>query len=225
MSESRQGTLQVSDRGVVFTLPRRYRLPVIRGGVTALVLTAAAASVAAISGTGYIPLAIVCGFAAACCAVAYAWQGRFRTVLTPDGITIRGYFSHFVPWAEVTGFAVHDAFAGLSLADDSRPAPPLYRDGGPSGTMPDPGASLGAPGALWEFGGGGRGGGGLRPPANSSRRRGRSTVRVVRRKGRRMLLRAPVVTSWQSDPEFGDKLRLLAQWHHQHAAPPPVAGT
>jgi hypothetical protein len=31
----------------------------------------------------------------------YVWRGRFRTRLTSDGIQIRGYFNHFVPWSDV----------------------------------------------------------------------------------------------------------------------------
>ncbi len=39
-----------------------------------------------------------------------------------------------------------------------------------------------------------------------------ATVRVSRRRGRSLLLRAPLVTSWQDDPEFQDKVRLIGQW-------------
>ncbi|HEX2320251.1 MAG TPA: hypothetical protein VHJ18_14820 [Streptosporangiaceae bacterium] len=35
------------------------------------------------------------------CLVAYLWQGRFRTSVTPDGIEIRGYFTHFIKWRDV----------------------------------------------------------------------------------------------------------------------------
>ena len=39
-----------------------------------------------------------------------------------------------------------------------------------------------------------------------------ATVRVARTSGRSLLLRAPLVTTWQSDPEFEDKVRLIHQW-------------
>ena len=39
-----------------------------------------------------------------------------------------------------------------------------------------------------------------------------ATVRVARTSGHSLLLRAPLVTSWQSDPEFEDKVRLIQQW-------------
>lgn len=37
---------------------------------------------------------------------AYFLHGQCRTVLTPAGIQIRGYFPRFVPWSEVAGFRV-----------------------------------------------------------------------------------------------------------------------
>ena len=48
-----------------------------------------------------------------------------------------------------------------------------------------------------------------------------ATIRVSRRGGRTTLLRAPLVTSWQDDPEFEDKARLIRRWWHDygHAAP------
>jgi hypothetical protein len=37
--------------------------------------------------------------------VVYIWRDRFLTRLTTDGIEIRGYFNHFVPWPEVRAIA------------------------------------------------------------------------------------------------------------------------
>jgi hypothetical protein len=37
------------------------------------------------------------------------------------------------------------------------------------------------------------------------------TIRVARRNGRSVLLRAPLVTSWQDDPGFDDKARVIGQ--------------
>jgi hypothetical protein len=40
----------------------------------------------------------------------------------------------------------------------------------------------------------------------------RATVRVVRVHGHRLLLRAPLVTAWQGDPEFEDKVQTIRRW-------------
>jgi hypothetical protein len=44
--------------------------------------------------------------------IAYLWRGRFCTRLTTQGIEVRGYFNHFVPWAEVTD--IRDGGRGAS---------------------------------------------------------------------------------------------------------------
>ena len=48
-----------------------------------------------------------------------------------------------------------------------------------------------------------------------------ATVRVARRNGRSVLLRAPLVTSWQDDPDFDDKARVIRQWWHDYGQGPP----
>jgi hypothetical protein len=142
-------------------------------------------------------VAALCGLAAAGYAVAYAWQGRFRTVLTPEGVSVRGYFNHFVPWSAVAGFAVRHHGAASSPPDDGEdPAPPMavYRS------------------SMRALGG--------------TRRTGPAplliTVQVVRANGHRLTLRAPAVTGWQGDAEFDDKVVLMEQWRRQYG-PPPLA--
>jgi hypothetical protein len=198
----------LSGREVVFTLDRGYRKPLLTRGSTALAVAVLAAVVAAL---GVIP-ALAWGVAAVFAAVAlcygarYALVGRFRTRLSPQGIEIRGYFDHLVPWSDVTGVEVTGVQAtGVILSG--------------------PGGRLGL--SVTEDDPSGRPGAGLdqqldRQDNDTSGFRSRmATVRVARAHGRRMLLRAPLVTAWQSDPEFGDKVQTIRQWWqaYNQAAP------
>lgn len=186
-----------SGREVAFRLDRGYRKPLVQRGALALVFGGLAAAAGTVLGPPMFIAAGLCGLAAAGYAVAYAWQGRFRTVLTPEGIRIRGYFNHFVPWSAVAGFTVHSHGAAQP-------------EGG-SGESPVQPIEV----------------------ARSSMRAGTSrnsrtpslliTVQVVRTNGHRRTLRAPVVSGWQSDPEFDDKVRLMEQWRRQYGAPPVTA--
>ena len=192
-------TPDLSGREVVFTLDRGFRKPLVSRGALLLVLAGLAAAVGTVLGTPMFIVAALCGLAAAGYAVAYAWQGRFRTVLTPEGIRARGYINHFVPWSAVAGFAVrrHGAAAALAGGSGESPAPPME-----------------------VFRASSRG---MRP---DTRRNGppslRVTVQVVRTNGHRQRLRAPAVTGWQSDAGFDDKVRLMEQWRRQYG-PPPLA--
>jgi hypothetical protein len=47
-----------------------------------------------------------------------------------------------------------------------------------------------------------------------------ATIRVARRNGRSVLLRAPLVTSWQDDSDFDDKARVIGQWWHDYGQGP-----
>jgi hypothetical protein len=120
-------TPDMSGREVVFTLDRGFRKPLVQRGVFALVLAGLAAAAGTALGTPMFIVAALCGLAAAGYAVTYAWQGRFRTVLTPEGVRARGYVNHFVPWPAVAGFAVRRHGAAAALADGSgeSPAPPM----------------------------------------------------------------------------------------------------
>ena len=57
-------------------------------------------------------------------------------------------------------------------------------------------------------------------PGDSPVKQRLATVRVARRRGRSVLLRAPLVTSRQHDPEFENKVRLLRQWWRDYGQGP-----
>lgn len=194
----------LSGRDVVFALSRRYRTPLITRGSIALVLAGLAAAIASIG----IAVDAAWGFAAAfgavalCYAARYAWTSRFRTRLSAEGIEARGYFNHVVRWPDVAGIEV----TGFNPPDQSRlPAAPYLRDSGAVSASYDsvrPGA--GELGWQWQM-------------ANSEPTAGYrsklATVRVARSgRRRRLLLRAPLVTAWSDDPEFGDKAQLIHRW-------------
>ncbi|HTT53486.1 MAG TPA: hypothetical protein VMH35_18995 [Streptosporangiaceae bacterium] len=146
-----------------------------------------------LAGSGLVPLitwaaAAVFGAGALLEAVRYVWQGRFRTRLTARGIEARGYFDHFIPWSEVTGIQ-----AGGTAVPDAEPAPIAGR---PWDSPARPPLSR------------------VTHPYEGGYRGKLASVRVTRRQGRSVLLRAPLVTSWQDDPQFGDKVQLLGQWQH-----------
>ena len=121
---------------------------------------------------------------------AYLWRRRFRTQLTAEGVQIHGYFNHFVPWRDVQGFEV----GGYG---DSRPL-----DGGY-----DVRVSVAGRGSYTRAAG---------RMASAGRRSRLGTVHLVRTSGRRMLLRAPLVTSWAPDPHFDQKSRQLQELSGQY---------
>ncbi len=51
-----------------------------------------------------------------------------------------------------------------------------------------------------------------------------ATIRVIRRQGRSVLLRVPVVTSAQPDPEFADQARLIGQCWQEYGQGGVVPG-
>jgi hypothetical protein len=202
MSAGSSGGTGLAGRDVVFALDRRYRAPLITRGAAALVLAGLAAAIA--SG---IAVDAAWGFAAAfgavalCYAVRYAWASRFRTRLSAEGIEARGYFNHFVRWPDVTGIEA----TGFNLPDQRRlPAAPYMGESGavsPSYDTVRPGA-----GQLrwqWQM---------ANPEPTAGYRSKLATVRVARSGRRRLLLRAPLVTAWSGDPEFGDKVQLIHRW-------------
>ena len=181
---------------VIFTPGRGYRAPLLRRAGFFLALTAIAAFLA---GSGVVPplawaASAFLGAAAVTQGTLYIWQGRFRTRLSATGIEADGYFSHFIPWSEVTsldigGFTVPDAEAAAitGMPWNSPVTQPLSR-------------------ATFNFEGGYRG--------------KLATIRVVPRNGRSVLLRAPLVASWQDDPGFDDKARVIRQWWHDYGQGP-----
>lgn len=188
-----------SGREVLFTLARGYRKPLILGGVRALVFAVIFAFVASfgIAPVVFWVVAAVFGAFALLYAIRYVWAGRFRTRLSAEGIEIRGYFSHFVPWQQVTGLEVtgHTAPARSGV-----PRAP-YLSG--TGQVNTGYATVRSSGRLGRPG---------RRSSTAGYRGKLFTVRVARSSGHSLLLRAPLVTAWQSDPQFEDKVRVIDQW-------------
>jgi hypothetical protein len=206
----------LSGRDQVFRLDRGFRKPLVTRGSTALAVAVLAAvlavlGIAADAAWGFASLfgALALGYAA-----RYVWAGRFRTRLSPEGIQIRGYFDHFVPWQDVAGLTVN----GSDVPEQARlPAEPYQTASGAVSARYDsvrPGA--GQLNWTWQ----------LMNQADSTAgyRAKLATVRVTRTRGRPLLLRAPLVTAWQSDPDFEDKVRAIQRWWHAYGhgtvAPP-----
>jgi hypothetical protein len=215
MTAGATGQDGLSGRDVVFRLDRGFRRPLVTRGSTALAVAALAAVVAAL---GVIP-AFSAGVAAAFVALAlgyavrYVWVGRFRTRLSAEGIEIHGYFDHFVPWRDVTGLDV----AGFSLPASTRlPAEP-YQTGSGAVTAGYDSVRPGAGQLQWQWNMAGQ------AESTSGYRARLATVRVARAHGHHLLLRAPLVTSWQSDPRFGDKVQTIHQWWQAYGSGPAAA--
>lgn len=180
---------------VVFTPGRGYRAPVLRRGTVSLVITGAAVLLATAGVLSVLTwsAAVIFGLSTLLQAILYLWRGRFRTRLSPQGIEARGYFDHFIPWSDVASLDV----GGVR----ELPADASAIGGTPwNSPVKRPWVMYGSEGGY---------------------RARLATIRVVRRSGRATLLRAPVVTSWQDDPQFEDKARLISRWWHDygHAAP------
>jgi hypothetical protein len=197
MSASSAGGTGLSGRDVTFTLDRGYRKPLVRRCAVSLVFAiifALCASSAIVAGLMW-PLTAVSGAAALFYATRYVWAGRFRTRLSAEGIEIRGYFNHRVPWSNVAGFET----GGYDAPKQSlTPASPYLN---PSGGIDTSYATV----RLRRM----RAGQGNSTAGYRARL---ATVRVNRTRGHSLLLRAPLVTAWQSDPEFEDKVRLIHEW-------------
>ena len=163
-------------------------------------MLAVAVLAAVVAGLGMIPafawgVAAVFAALSLCYAGRYMWAGRFRTRLSPRGIEIRGYFDHFVPWSEVTGVDVTGTEAtGLVLSGSGGRRGLHVTEADPSGQHQLPEQVAGQDASTGGF------------------RRKLATVRVARAHGHRLLLRVPLVTAWQGDPEFEDKVATIRQW-------------
>jgi hypothetical protein len=174
----------LSGRDVVFTLDPGFRKPLVGRGIAALIATVPMLLLGLLTAAaGFFSTFIwfwvaVTGAAALDYWVRYFWVGRFRTRLSPEGIGIRGYFNHFVPWVEVIGMEVTGYDEPTNLGRDT--ADRYFN------------ATGGVRAKLY-------------------------TVRLVRAgHRRRMLLRAPLVTAWQSDPEFTDKVDTIRDWYRTY---------
>jgi hypothetical protein len=175
----------VPGNALVFSRDRAARMPSLRRAATAVVLAGIAAAAGAGLGRPMFVIAGVLGLGAIGCVVSYVWQGRFRTVLTPQGLQLHGYVSHFIPWHEVAGFRVRHGQAGAGSGRDD--AGPYEHIDSARPRMPD----------------GGRQTGGPQPHV---------TVQVLRTGGRRLALPAPVVGGRAGDYQFTDRLRQLEEW-------------
>jgi hypothetical protein len=139
-------------------------------------------------------LAWLTGALAVVFGVTYLWRRRFVTRVTSRGIEARGYVNHFVAWDDVAGLQV-----GGSSAADARPdasqAGQQYVRATMRGTTVVSGAG------------------------SSGRQARLATIKVARVSGRRLLLPAPIVTGWASDPGFDDKARQLQELCHRYGHP------
>ena len=141
----------------------------------------------------FIIATIVFGLLALYHGVAYCWRRRFRTRLTTRGIEIRGYFNHFVPWDDVRSIEVGGYGASRRIDDDL----PVRR--------------VTTIGSYRKSGG---------RTGNTGRRARLGVVYVIRARGRKVLLRAPLVTSWAPDPYFEQKARQLQELSGQYGTRP-----
>jgi hypothetical protein len=168
---------------VEYRLSRRYRRPMLTRFAFMVVLTV----ICIVSGLKSLEfVAYPAGALAVIFGVMYLWQGRFVTRVTSRGIEARGYFNHFVPWHEVRDIEVDSWSAGRLAADE------------------DYGSQMYASASSW--------GRGVRMSRASPNRMGRiASIKVVRANGSKLLLRAPLVSGWASDPDFDDKAKQLQQ--------------
>ncbi|HSZ47148.1 MAG TPA: hypothetical protein VK823_17550 [Streptosporangiaceae bacterium] len=193
-----------SDLRVEFALSRRFRrLWLIRfilaSGVTALIVAADLLHSGRRASPPLVVMEMLVGLAAVYNGVVYAWRRRFRTRVTSLGIEIRGYLNHRVPWKDVRAIQV----------------------GGYGDSVPlDFGVGFAA---------GGQPGGYYRSRRltglTSGRRARLGTVHVICASGRRLLLRAPLVTSWAPDPYFTAKAAQLQQLFDQYQRAHPRYAT
>ncbi len=186
---------------VVFSRDRATRLPLLRRAVAAVFFAGLAAAASTLLGPPMFIVAGVLGLGALGGAVSYAWKGRFRTVLTPQGIELHGYVRHFIPWHEVAGFRVkHGQEGARSGQDEVDPAEQVEIFN----------LWLRKPGLVPY------GGHQTAPP------RPHVTVQVVRSSGQRMVLPAPVVSGPAGDPQLGDKLSQLEAWRQRYGPQTPA---
>jgi hypothetical protein len=197
MSAGSVGGTGLSGRDVVFTLDRGYRRPLVRrcGASSVFAVIFAFCASSGIAAGLMWALAAVFGATALLYAARYVWIGRFRTRLSAEGIEIHGYLNHRVPWSDVAGFET----GGYNAPKRSlTPATPyLTRSGAIDTSYPTVRRRRGRAGQV---------------NSTAGYRSRLATVRVTRTSGHSLLLRAPLVTAWQSDPEFEDKVRLIHQW-------------
>ena len=185
---------------LVFKRPRSSRKYLLTRAVTALVLAVLVVVAGDLQPHVQVIAGYLIGLVAVGNAAAYALGGLFRTVLTNEGIEVRGYAHRVIPWSEVRAFRVRGLDRPELLQPDSGSAGEI----GPRRLVAGSGPSW-AP--QWD-----------RTALRSQRTRPRRvTVEVVRTNGRRVVLPAPIVAGPDGDSEFSDKVRQMEQWRQQWA--------
>jgi hypothetical protein len=178
---------------VVYTLPAEFRRPIRVRCVGLLIVSAVLYASGRGAGLASLTslIALVTGPLGLFYGLIYLWRGRFRTRVTAEGIEIRGYFNHFLPWREILGVEVRGYGPSMRI-DDNYHSSYLRRSIGDR-----------APSVSVDI-------------SPSDRAARLATVRVVRANGSRCLLRAPLVPEWASDPQFDDKVRQLQKLCQQY---------
>ncbi len=182
-----------------YRLAPQYRRPCLARFIVAGVFTGVLAFAVAEKGNpGLLSVASLVGIAALYNGVMYIWRARFRTRVTTHGIEIHGYFNHFVPWAEVK--AIHEEGYGQSQPLDAGYDVRYVQYG--TGSRP-----------AFRRGSG-------RMGSTTGRRARLGVIRIIRRRGKGMMLRAPLVTAWAPDPYFSDKLGQMQALSTQYGTRP-----
>jgi hypothetical protein len=175
--------------------PSRYRRPVLTRFIVSAVLTGMLSfGVADRANPVSVFFFAVFALVAVYNGSIYIWRGRFRTRVTTHGIEIRGYFNHFVPWADVK--AIQDDGYGRSQ--------PL--GAGYGGTVTSSGRVFSGSSS---FGMG-----------STGRRARLGVIRIFRSHGKSVMLRAPLVTAWAPDPNFSDGLSQMQALSNQYGTRP-----
>jgi hypothetical protein len=174
---------------IAFSRDRATRMPMLRRAATAVIVAGIAAAIGAWRGPLMFVIAGAIGAGAIGCVAVYAWQGRFRTVLTPEGIQLHGYVSRYIPWHEVAGFRVRHGQPGTGSDPDDAVRAEHIDISRPR--MPDGGRQTG-------------------PPQRHV------TVQVLRAGRRRLVLPAPVVNGRAGDYQFTDSVRQLEEWRRRY---------
>jgi hypothetical protein len=166
---------------IEYRLGPRYRRPAL----VRFLITAALTVVFAVSGLPILSgAAAISGAFALCFGVSYVWRGRFRTRVTSRGIEVRGYFNHIVPWEQVRDIEVSEFGADRM---------PLNESVETAQYMPRAGVNV------------------TTYRRTATRMSVLASISVVRAGGRKVKLRAPLVSGWAADPDFDDKARQLEQ--------------
>jgi hypothetical protein len=173
------------DQSVTFILPRGFRRPLIQRSVMLASITGIGLL---LSKTLFAAIPFFSGPFLIGYVVTYIWRGRFRTLVTPEGIMIRSYFDHFVPWHDYGRLEVRKYGTERSVSSAQLPPNILLRT--ERATI--------------------RGG---RSKSGFARTSGGgamlAAVFLVRTDGRVIMLRAPLVANWKHDPYFDNKVQVM----------------